>query len=57
MIFQLKEMDLFTIWEKQKGKCYYTGYELSFESVHNKNAKLTEKTMYQVVCDRLDNDS
>ncbi len=55
--FQLKEIDLFNIREKQKGRCYYTGYEMAYSSLPTKSAILTEKTKYQVSCDRLDNDS
>lgn len=56
MHFQLKEIDLFNMWEEQKGKCYYTGYEMTYEFAHYKSGKPSEKTAYQVSCDRLDND-
>ena len=56
MLFQLKEIDLFNMWENQKGKCYYTGYEMTYEFVHYKAWKFSEKTAYQVSCDRLDNE-
>lgn len=54
--FHLKEMDLFDMWAQQKGKCYYTGYEMTYEFVNGKVGTWTEKTKYQVSCDRLDND-
>lgn len=52
--FHLKEMDLFNMWEEQKWKCYYTGYEMTYEYANAKSWKLTDKTKYQVACDRLD---
>ena len=54
--FQLKEMDLFNIWEKQWGKCYYTWYEMTYEHGNAKSSKLTDKAAFQVVWDRLDHD-
>lgn len=52
----LTEQNLMDLWTKQNGKCYYTGYSMSFESVVHKQEKMSIRTKHQISCDRLDND-
>lgn len=54
--FALQEKDIMDMRNKQKGRCYYTWYEMTYEFIHYKSWKFNEKVAYQVSCDRLDND-
>jgi len=50
----ITEQDLMDLWTKQGGKCYYTWYDMNYESIVHKQEKQSEKTQMQVSCDRLD---
>ncbi|HKL44065.1 MAG TPA: hypothetical protein VJ892_02175 [Candidatus Absconditabacterales bacterium] len=53
--FEITVDDLLDMREKQDGKCYYTGYEMTYGFVHYNEGSQSDKTKYQVSCDRLDN--
>ena len=54
--FEIKADDLLKLREKQGGKCYYTGYNMEYGFIYYKEWKESDKTRWQVSCDRLDND-
>jgi len=54
--FHITASDLLNMWNKQCGKCYYTWYDMAFSCIYFKEWKESDKTKYQVSCDRLDND-
>ncbi|MDD3262768.1 MAG: hypothetical protein PHR61_02890 [Candidatus Absconditabacteria bacterium] len=54
--FNINGNDLLTLWNKQQGKCYYSGYPMEYEFIHYKPGKESDKTKRQISCDRLDND-
>lgn len=54
--FAITKKDLLSLWEKQQGLCYYSGYEMQFGFVGYKHTKLHEKAKFQVSCDRIVND-
>lgn len=54
--FHITTEDLLNMWNKQGGKCHYTWYDMTFSCVYFKEWKESDKTKYQVSCDRLDND-
>lgn len=51
--FTLSLGDIEALWEQQKGLCYFTWYPMGYESIVLKPEKQSEKTKYQVSCDRL----
>ena len=53
--FNISTDDLLDLREKQKGKCYYTGYDMEYWCIHYKEGKESEKGKRQLSCDRLDN--
>ena len=53
--FEIKAEDLLNMWNKQGGKCYYTGYEMTYGFIHYNEWYQWDKTKWQVSCDRLDN--
>ena len=53
--FNISTDDLLDLREKQKGKCYYTGYDMEYWCIHYKDGKESEKGKRQLSCDRLDN--
>lgn len=55
MDFGISTSDLLDLWEKQNGKCYYTGYDMEYWYIHYKEGKEADKEKWQVSCDRLDN--
>jgi len=52
--FMLSLGDIEALWDQQQGLCYFTWYPMNYESVVLKQEKQSEKTKYQVSCDRLD---
>ncbi|MFA6255569.1 MAG: hypothetical protein WC606_00155 [Candidatus Absconditabacterales bacterium] len=53
--FSISSEDLLDLREKQQGKCYYTGYDMEYGCIHYKEGKESDKTKWQLSCDRLDN--
>lgn len=53
--FTINVHDLLSMWHNQDGKCYYTGYEMTYTFMHYDKWSQSDKTKYQVSCDRLDN--
>lgn len=48
--------DLLALRNKQQGRCYYSGYEMTYEFVgYKQNSNWTEKAKTQLSCDRIDN--
>lgn len=53
--FTISTEDLLDLREKQGGKCYYTWYNMEYWCIHYKEGKESDKTKWQLSCDRLDN--
>ena len=51
----ISEEDLRELWDAQQGKCHYTWYFMQYESMHSKEWRFNDKIMYQVSCDRINN--
>lgn len=55
IVFDISTDDLLDLWEQQKWKCYYTGYDMEYGCIHYKEGKEANKGKWQISCDRLDN--
>jgi hypothetical protein len=51
----LTEKDIQAMWDKQDGKCYYSGYPMEYNFVGSKPWTFSEKTKYQISMDRKNN--
>ena len=54
--FNISIPDVLELWEKQEGKCYYTGYDMEYGYIHYKEWTEATKSKRQLSCDRLNND-
>jgi len=53
--FDITRRNLLDLWNKQDGKCFYTGYNMNYKSVHENKWKHNDKSKMQVSVDRIDN--
>jgi len=53
--FSIQEQDLLDLREKQEGKCWYSWLPMTFWFVWYTQWSWTQKTKYQISCDRKDN--
>ncbi len=53
--FDITVSDLLALREQQEGKCYYTWYGMKYEFIHYKQWRESDKTRWQISCDRIDN--